>query len=314
MTRTAIDCGQRLDLDAAAAYGFIVPLKRQIAEIFVSHAEQAPASEFDDEQLESLSAAINSAIESARKRYSSELDEVSYARWLATRSLIDESVKLPAHTEDIYLACACASGVTSAIAAFDREVLEQTRPVLRRLGCSESEQDDVLQEVREKLLVGTQSSDGKLSQYQGTGPLLGWVRAVAGRQALAARRRRKPNETLDPDVLDLTDDPHLGALKQRYRNEFRSAFRAAVAALSEDDRALLADVVIREIPVGEIAERHGVHRVTASRWLAKIRQTLLTDTRSRLAETLDLVSDDIDSVIRLIDSQLDISLYSALVD
>ena len=289
-------------------------IKPQIVEIFLSHLDEPTLREIDAAAKTRLLEELTLAFQSINERHCSlGLDEAGFVQWLAERATVGTSIGIPANVEDLYLAFGCAQSNADAIALFDTDCIHQARPVLRRLGCSEPEIDDVLQDVREKLIVGSGSS-AKIVQYQGTGPLRGWVRAVAGRQALADRRRRKPEETFEPDVLGATDDPHLRALKERYRERFRAAFRSAVAGLSKEDKALLAETVLKEMPVAELAARHAVHRVTASRWLARIRKELLVETRKALATSLDLETADMDSVIALVASQLDVSLYSVLMN
>jgi hypothetical protein len=55
-----------------------------------------------------------------------------------------------------------------------------------------------------------------------------------------------------------------------------------------------------------------VHRATAARWIAKLVEKLLEDTRARLQVALDLDASELDSVLRLIQSCLDASIGRAL--
>jgi RNA polymerase sigma-70 factor (ECF subfamily) len=141
-----------------------------------------------------------------------------------------------------------------------------------------------------------------------------WTSAVAGRQGLALIRRQKPHQELDDDVLGATDDPHLAALRDRHRREFKAAFQGAVTDLAPRDRAVLRALLVDDRGIGEIAAVFGIHRVTASRWIARIRGTLLSGTRDRLRLALSLDERDLDNVLRLVDSQLDVSLYRLLAD
>jgi RNA polymerase sigma-70 factor, ECF subfamily len=58
----------------------------------------------------------------------------------------------------------------------------------------------------------------------------------------------------------------------------------------------------------------GVHRATAARWLARVRHRLQQETLDRLAARLRLGTHEVESVLRLIRSELDVSLTNALKD
>ena len=263
-----------------------------------------------------LEASLDALLAEARGRWPDlAVDADGVARYLAERTCPDAvQPALPACAADLVLAHGCVRGDAAAIARFNREILPAADRVLSRLGLSAADADDVRQEVRTRLLVGSGAEPGKLATYQGTGPLGQWVCAVAGRQALGMLRRQRPLEVLDDDILDDTDDPHLLALKTRHRAEFKAAFQAALAELEPRDRAVLRALLVDDRTVGEIAAVHGIHRVTASRWIARIRAALLGGTRSRLRHTLHLADRDLDSLIRLVDSGLDLSLYRLLAD
>ncbi len=57
---------------------------------------------------------------------------------------------------------------------------------------------------------------------------------------------------------------------------------------------------------------HQVHRATAARWLQSIRDALLERTRVELQARLGAGAADVDSVIRLVASRLDVSLERVL--
>jgi RNA polymerase sigma-70 factor (ECF subfamily) len=184
-------------------------------------------------------------------------------------------------------------------------------PVFRRFRLDDSDVDEATQSIRERLFVTPgPSGEPRITSYGGVAPLEHWVRAVAAREALGLLRRRRPEEPFDVDVLDETEDPHLVALKERYRADFRAAFQEAFASLTARDRAILKMILVDEAPVGQVAALYRVHRVTASRWLSSIRETLLGRTSHVLAERLGLSAADTESVIRLIDSHLSVSLHS----
>jgi RNA polymerase sigma-70 factor (ECF subfamily) len=126
------------------------------------------------------------------------------------------------------------------------------------------------------------------------------------------RRRRSPESLDDHDFPDAALDPELGAIQARHRTDFKQAFQVAVASLSPRDRAVLRALIVDDRSVGDIATLYQIHRVTASRWLADIRRTLLRETRRWLKDRLALDAPSLDSATRMLDSQLDVSLYRLL--
>jgi len=256
-----------------------------------------------------LESAARQAVAAARTRWPEiVIDEDGFVELVAERAPVEE----PPFLVELVLATACLRGDPGAIRCFHREMFDRVDRVLSRLGLSAADADDVKQEVRTKLLLG----DGKLAQYAGTGPLAQWVASVAGREALGAMRKRRPSDALAEadDLLDASDDPALRTLKTRHGAEFKQAFQAAVADLPARDRAILRAIVVDDRGVNEIAAVYGIHRVTASRWVSEIRHALLKGTRARLREKLRLDDTSLDSAIRLIDSNLDMSLYRLLHD
>ena len=248
-------------------------------------------------------------IDEARTRWPDvAFDAAAIAALLAERGLDAP----PPYAVDLVLACACVAGDAPAQRVFFAEMFDRVERVLARLGMSAADMDDIKQEVRSKLLLGAR----KLAQYQGTGPLAQWVASVAGREALMLLRRRKPSNSIDDevDVLDAGDDPALQALKAQHGADFKRAFQESVESLPPRDRAILRALVVDDRSVNDVAAVYGVHRVTASRWVSEIRRALLMGTRTRLRDTLRLSDASLDSAIRLVDSQLDMSLYRLLRD
>jgi RNA polymerase sigma-70 factor, ECF subfamily len=254
-----------------------------------------------------LETAARDALAAARARWPElAIDDTTFLEVVAERALTE----IPPFFAELVLATACVRGDEAAIRYFHREMFERVDRVLSRLGLSTADADDIKQEIRTKLLLG----DAKLAQYQGSGPLAQWVASVAGREALGQMRKKKPSEALgaDDDLLDAADDPALRTLKTRHGAEFKQAFQATVADLEPRDRAILRAMIVDDRSVNEIAAVYGIHRVTASRWVSEIRHALLEGTRRRLREKLRLDEGSLDSAIRMIDSNLDMSLFRLL--
>ena len=103
-------------------------------------------------------------------------------------------------------------------------------------------------------------------------------------------------------------DAELGFLKQHYAREFREAFDAALAALDVDQRNVLRLHFLDGLSIDQLGRTYGVHRATAARWVVRGRQALLAETRSRLRERWRMSEPELDSVLRQVRSQLDVTL------
>jgi RNA polymerase sigma-70 factor (ECF subfamily) len=57
---------------------------------------------------------------------------------------------------------------------------------------------------------------------------------------------------------------------------------------------------------------HGVHRATSARWLKRVREQLYQETRRGLMARLRLTPSEFESALRLVRSQLDVSIVRHL--
>lgn len=256
-----------------------------------------------------------------RAEVSVRVDRASFIEAVA-RSLPDDfgvEALHGLHAEDLALAVACAAGDASAIQRFEARLFPEMERALRRLD-DPPRIDELKQLLRTKLFVPGADGVGRISTYSGRGPLAAWVCAAAVRASLSLRREARRDATRDGNggdepLMDLpTDDPELSILKARYRPDFKDAFQAAVSELTVKERGVLKMYVLDGMSIDAIGLLHQVHRATIARWIAKAREQLLRATRQRLATRLRLDGPELDSLLRLADSDLDVSLERLLDD
>jgi RNA polymerase sigma-70 factor (ECF subfamily) len=212
----------------------------------------------------------------------------------------------------LVLACACVHGADGAAVAFRERHGPDIDAALRRLGLPSAEADDVRQAVLGKLLV---AGSEKLRSYGGRGALGGWVRAVTVRQAISMGRRRAPLDRAQgeiPTQLPGLLDPEHDYLKARYGGELRRALREAVERLPAEDRNLLRFRFVDGLTLDELARVFDVHRATVARHLAKARADVRKATLRALRAELRLDGAEADSLVRMVRSQLDLSLSGLL--
>jgi RNA polymerase sigma-70 factor (ECF subfamily) len=218
---------------------------------------------------------------------------------------------------DLYLACACAAADPRALAAFDALYLAGAPAALARMHLGASEVDEVLQIVREKLLVAAgPGRPPRIRELAGRGSLDGLVRVVAIRTALNLRRaRRRRSEHPDGSLVDVLmgeTDPAAGISMAEARAELKRAFEQALARLDARQRNLLRLHLCHRLGIDDIGRLHQVHRATAARWLERIREQLRRDTRAVLSAVHGGRDSAIEDLLHLADSQLHISFERLL--
>jgi RNA polymerase sigma-70 factor (ECF subfamily) len=223
---------------------------------------------------------------------------------------------------DLYLACACARQLPGAIAAFDRDYIREVDIALARMRVGPPRLQDVKQLVLQRLFVGggttgAPTSAGKIAEYAGRGDLRRWVRSVAVRTCLNELRKGKREVLVDDDQLIAqhaiaSDDPEIEYMKRTYSAEFRTAFGDALQKLGAREQTLLRYHHVDGLNIDEIGAIYRVHRVTAFRWLEKAKELLARSTLDTLRARLQLPASELDSVLRMIRSQIHLSLVRHL--
>jgi RNA polymerase sigma-70 factor (ECF subfamily) len=214
------------------------------------------------------------------------------------------------HMQDLYLACGCAEGNAAALALFEQRHLVNVGTAIARLGREPAFVDEVRQAVRTKLLCA-EGGAPKIASYSGRGTLDSWVRAVAVRVGLNLLRRRKtqvPVEDLDRDPLLAAANPELEWIKHRYRQDFKEAFAVALASLTPEQRTIMRLHYLDEVSLANIGKLSGVHESTVFRRIEAAVAALLEGTRRELGRRLQLEPCELDSLINLLRSHLEISV------
>jgi RNA polymerase sigma-70 factor (ECF subfamily) len=220
----------------------------------------------------------------------------------------------PTHATDLYLACACAAGDRTAMAVLDQRHLTAVRGAIGRYNPSPDFVDEVLQELRGKLLL---PPSPRISRYGGRGPLGAWIRVAASRVAIDLLRTQEPAGTsaAAPEALADADlGPEVQILREVYREAFQDSLKAALSALSPRDRNLLRRHLVDHMTLEEIAGPYGVHPATIARRLAALREDIAESVRTALAarHLEQGGSSTLDSLARAIRSEVYVSLSPLL--
>ncbi len=210
-----------------------------------------------------------------------------------------------ASAADLLLAFCCGHGDAEAIRLFDARFDGDLRMVYAQGRGHKPPFDEYAQVLRSKLMTGEQP---RILAYAGVGELKNWVRVTASRVLVDLQRAASDAQPLHEEAVlavpSPDDDPEIDYLKRLYRAEMREAFEAAVNVLSPEERNCLRDYYARGLSVDELAAARGIHRATAARRVAAARSAVLKHTRQLLMQRTQLSRDELESVVRLIESQL----------
>ena len=136
---------------------------------------------------------------------------------------------------------------------------------------------------------------------------------IATRCLLDLQRSRHGQDTAreltSPTV---ATDPELDYLKLRYAADFKVVLENALSQLDARQVTLLKFSFIEQLSAAAIGQMYNVSSRTVQRWLVDLRDTVRARTREGLKARLALSPSELDSLLGLVDSQLQVSLYRVL--
>jgi RNA polymerase sigma-70 factor (ECF subfamily) len=234
-------------------------------------------------------------------------------RRLGDGATVEQVAKLRA--DHLYLAIACADGDETAVRRLDADFLDEVDQCAARLRALPDQATEARGHLRRILFVSEPGRPAATRSYSGKGDLRSYVRVIATRELIRMINKGRREVGVEDDVLDLLSpagDPELVYLRDHYRADVDAAMRAALIGLTEQPRALLRYHLIDGWSIDRIGALYGVHRATAARWLTAAREELGDAIRTELARRLTISVDEVDSIVRLVQSRIDVSLARLL--
>ena len=218
------------------------------------------------------------------------------------------------NVEDLYLACGCAAGSPKAVELFASRFFPVIKRAVAQLDVPATWVEDIRQTVYDKLFLTDSERPAAIRHYQGSGDLATWVHVVAVRQTVDLIRKRNREQTMRelPEVAAGDDNPELRFLKERFGSAFKEVFEEVLARLGSKERNLLRYQLVASLTLEQIAGVYRVNRSTVVRWMQALRDKLLEQTRVGLSEKLHLTGGEFVSLMRLIQSQLQVSIKRLL--
>jgi RNA polymerase sigma-70 factor (ECF subfamily) len=214
------------------------------------------------------------------------------------------------HAGDLALAFACAHQDPAALRVFEATCIPALHSLLVRRGYDSARVDDVLQDLRQQFLMGTEDKPPKLLAYGGRGPLAAWLRVAAVRQTLDEHRKHWREVPLEDAMIAppvVANDP----LREERLTLLRTSLRMAITELTSRQRALARLYYVDELGVEALGRMFQVHASTVSRWLAQARSEMLEKTRTALRTVAAASPSEVDSMLAHAAS-LEVDLQSLL--
>jgi RNA polymerase sigma-70 factor len=199
--------------------------------------------------------------------------------------------RVPEYPNEVYLCLGCSMGFDEAYRALNDEYLIGARTAIRQLLHKEDDVEDVLQDVRRRLLVGPRP---RITSYRGNGPLSTWLRVIVRRAALdhcraqARRQQCRYQQVQHGRALhDVAKPPDEASLDYTTARVCRASLTASMAALPPHESQMLRHYYVSGLGIDILGRMYGVDRSTAARriqrTIGRLRQRLVSDLKRNLA-------------------------------
>jgi RNA polymerase sigma-70 factor len=222
---------------------------------------ERPTAESSRRRAYDLARASCPLLDVTFEAFSSHLNSLGYER------------SLPCQLESLYLCLACSLGRDDAYHLVERRHLSALRTFLSGFDAREDVVDELLQQVRYRLLVGP---NAKIRGYRGEGPLDAWLRRIARSVAVdflrsrAAQQRRLVRCSRELMCLEAThgqppEPPDECLHGECSRRRLEAALRRALDTLSTEQRQVLYQYYVSELTIDQLGVVYRCDRSTAAR-------------------------------------------------
>lgn len=225
------------------------------------------------------------------------------------RSDLAERLALGEGFAEEYLIRAALERRPGAVEALDRRYIHPLRSAITQI-CRDAElTDEVLQALREKLLLPPHP---RLASYDNRGRLATWLAVVASRSALDAVRkhgqRARREAELSEELVAMATGPEVQLARQELNTLLHAALRSALLKLPPRERHALRMHLMAGWNISQIGRTFGAHRATAARWLVTARERLEREIRLELSARGGVAEDEVESLIGGMRSRFDLRM------
>jgi RNA polymerase sigma-70 factor, ECF subfamily len=221
------------------------------------------------------------------------------------------------HASDLYLAHACAIGVPAAIEVFMARFLAGAGPYIREH--KDVNADAIRREIEDTLLLGKNESGPQIAKYEGRGPLGAFVKRAAQFAAGTLRRRAAAQREVEwvdelASVICSPPESTKRVVISRYSAVIQKAVLAALWTLERRQRTVVRLHLTQGVSLTRIGKMFNVNQSTASRWLQAAVDHLYAEIRRAIREEHGVDGSELESIVRDVRSQIDLSLSRILYD
>ncbi len=217
----------------------------------------------------------------------------------------------PEYLVDFCFAYAAMTGDPRACRELEMVHKARVNAAMGRAGLSEADLADATQTLWTKLLTANDPGRApRLARYAGHGPLAGWLRVCAAREAVNARRQHRrfePLRDMTAEFVSTSFDLEAALARAEAAPLVRTALNDVLGQLPAKFQNLLRHRFIDRLSSEELASMYGVHRATVDRWIVRVRESVLAATRRAVQAQLDLRPDSARSLVDAIVADLEMS-------
>jgi RNA polymerase sigma-70 factor len=202
--------------------------------------------------------------------------------------------ELPAQLSCLYLCVACSQGCASACKQLEAKYFPALRAFVSKFDPRPDVVDDLLQQIRYRLLVGPAP---RIRTYRGQGSFEGWLRRVANTIAVDSIRinigRQRRAQRLNQDTA-CVDRIHAGPgsspdeqlHSKLYAGVVQRALHQSIHALPSDQRQLLHHYYVSGLNIDQLGSMYACNRSTAARRIVRSVRMIQRALRKELSRQL----------------------------
>jgi RNA polymerase sigma-70 factor (ECF subfamily) len=206
------------------------------------------------------------------------------------------------HTNDLFLALACARGQDAGWRRFDLLYRKYLADLTHHLLARAPDLDGLGEALWIDLFLPDRSGQSRIASYDGRSSLATWLRVVVNHRIINERQRKRCRlsnldgipEPADPTAL-LKVEARL--CRDRYDSMILHCFEHASRQLSAHERLIVLLRYDQDLPLGDIARLFSVHQSTITRQIDRAVRRLRRDVRALLASEFGLDVDEIEECL-----------------
>jgi RNA polymerase sigma-70 factor, ECF subfamily len=200
--------------------------------------------------------------------------ELAFDEFCSHLDALGYGTELPKHLASVYLCCACALQRPTGLRTLEEVYFPAVRAAIARARVGADVVDDVLQTVRERLLVEPKV---RIATYRGNGPLCAWLGVIANNAVRdRVRSRREPQSAHETywsrrrTEPVLVESPEWVSLSRERVGLVESALLRAIRGLETKQRRLLHLHFVDGLGIDTLGQLFGIHRSSAARRINRI--------------------------------------------